>query len=123
MRPESRVLLIDVREAARFIADDTANATYEAFVADQRMRQAVLYSFLVIGEALNRIHRRDPDLAQRTSDIGDVVAMRNVVIHGYDIVDFAIVWRAVQEKLPALALQIEEMLLEDEQEYPGLEAT
>ena len=91
MRPESLGLLINIRDAARYIAHDTAGVTYEVFVGNQRLRQSVLYSFMVIGEALNRLRRRDEELARSISDIAEVVAMRNVLIHGYDITDYAIV--------------------------------
>jgi uncharacterized protein with HEPN domain len=53
MQPETLGLLVDIRDAARFIAADTADATYDEFLHDQRMRQSVLYSFLIIGEAVN----------------------------------------------------------------------
>jgi uncharacterized protein with HEPN domain len=110
MRPETLELLVDIRDAARYIVEDTAGIAYETFVADQRLRQAVLYSFLVIGEASNRLRRRDPELTRRLSEIEGAIAMRTVVIHGYDIVDYAIVWQAIQEKLPAVIDQVETML-------------
>ena len=114
MRPETLGLLVDIRDAARYIVDDTEGVAYESFIADQRLRQAVLYSFLVFGEASHRIRRRDPELTQSIFEIGDAIAMRNVVIHGYDIVDYAIVWQTIQDKLPALILQIETMLPDGE---------
>ena len=118
MRPESVSLLVDIRDAARYIVDDTAAVTFEAFVGDQRLRQSVLYSFMVIGEALNRLRRRDATLAQGIADIDEVVAMRNVLIHGYDVTDYAIVWRAIKEKLPVLVSLIESMLPEHDRQPP-----
>ena len=120
MRPESLGLLLDIRNAARYVANDTAGVTYDAFVVDQRLRQSVLYSFMVIGEALNRLRRRDAELARGISGLDEVVAMRHVLIHGYDITDYAIVWRAIKEKLPALVLQIETMLPEEDRKSRGL---
>ena len=112
MRPETLGLLVDIRDAARFIADDTAGATYDEFLNDQRMRQAVLYSFLIIGEAVNRLRRRDPDVAERISDMQQIVGMRNALIHKYDVTDYPIVWRAIRETLPTLRTQIEALLPE-----------
>ena len=82
MQPETLGLLVDIRYAARFIAADTADATYDEFLNDQRMRQAVLYSFLVIGEAVNRLRRRNPDIAERISDVRQIVGLRNALIQG-----------------------------------------
>lgn len=103
---------MDIRDAARFIADDTAGATYDEFLSDQRMRQAVLYSFLIIGEAVNRLRRRDPDVAERISDTQQIVGMRNALIHRYDVTDYPIVWRAIRETLSTLRTQIEALLPE-----------
>ena len=114
MRPETLELLVDIRDAARYIVEDAAGIAYETFGADQRLRQAVLYSFLVIGEASNRLRRRDPELTRRLSEIEGAIAVRTVVIYGYDIVDYAIVWQAIQEKLPAVIDQVETMLSDGE---------
>jgi uncharacterized protein with HEPN domain len=82
MQPETLGLLADIRDAARFIGADTADTTYDEFLNDQRMRQAVLYSFLIIGEALNRLRRRDPDIAERIPDLPQIVGMRHALIPG-----------------------------------------
>lgn len=122
MQPETLGLLVDIRDAAQFIAADTADATYDEFLNDQRMRQAVLYSFLIIGEAVNRLRRRDPDIAERISDTRQIVGMRNALIHGYGVTDYPIVWRAIQETVPILREQIEALLPEvdrEESEHTG----
>ena len=107
MRPESQGLLVTARDVARYVISDTAGVAFEGSVSGQRLRQSVLYSFMVIGEALSRLRRRDEDLARTIADIHEVVAMRNVLIHGYDVTDYDIVWRAIKEKLPVLVLQVE----------------
>ena len=48
--------------------------------------------------------------------------MRNALIHGYDVTDYPIVWRAIRESAPALRTQIEALLAEidrDESEEAG----
>jgi uncharacterized protein with HEPN domain len=73
-------------------------------------------SFLIIGEALNRLRRRDPDIAERISDLQQIVGMRNALIHRYDVTDYPIVWRAIHETLPILWEQIEELLPAEDRE-------
>jgi uncharacterized protein with HEPN domain len=80
------------------------------------MRQAVLYSFLIIGEAVNRLCRRDLDIAERISDLRQIVGMRNALIHGYDVTDYRIVWRAIHETLPILRGQVEALLREEDRQ-------
>jgi uncharacterized protein with HEPN domain len=79
MRPETIGLLVDVRDAAHYIASETGRMTFPEFMEDRRVRHAVLYNFIVIGEAANRLRRRDPDVARRISNIQRIVGMRNVL--------------------------------------------
>jgi Ribonuclease HepT-like len=39
-----------------------------------------------------------------------IIAMRNRLIHGYDIVDYDIVWSTVSEDLPPLIAELEKIL-------------
>jgi uncharacterized protein with HEPN domain len=63
-----------------------------------------------VGEALNRLSREEPELAERTPDVARIVGFRNVLAHGYDVVDDEVVWDAVTTDLPELATRVEAML-------------
>lgn len=89
MRHETLGLLVSIRDASRFIAEDTAGASYDEFLRDRRMRQLVERNLILIGEAINRLRRRDPEVAQRVTGIQRIVGMRNVVVHRYDVIDLA----------------------------------
>lgn len=68
--------------------------------------------FEIIGEALNQLSRVDPDLAASVPDLAELVGFRNLLIHGYAVVDDAIVWEAVITELPALHERLDELLSE-----------
>jgi uncharacterized protein with HEPN domain len=116
MRFDTLGMLVDIRDYARFIAEDTAGATYEEFMSNRQMRQLVERTFTIIGEAVNRLRRRDPDTAAQIGAIPQIVAMRNVITHGYDVIDYAKVWSAVHETLPVLRGQIETLLPAEDRE-------
>jgi uncharacterized protein with HEPN domain len=116
MRFDTLGMLVDIRDSARFIAEDTAGATYEEFMSNRQMRQLVERTFTIIGEAVNRLRRRDPDTAAQIGAIPQIVAMRNVITHGYDVIDYAKVWSAVHETLPVLRGQIETLLPAEDRE-------
>lgn len=61
------------------------------------LRSAVERQFEIIGEALSQLARADPTLAERVPDLRRIIGFRNVLIHGYDRVDAAAVWRVVED--------------------------
>ena len=66
--------------------------------------------FEIIGEALNRLAKADPAAASRIGDYQQIIAFRNVLIHGYDIIDDQVVWEAVQGNLPTLQDKVQALL-------------
>jgi uncharacterized protein with HEPN domain len=114
MPPDIIGTLEDILEAATYIEADTAGMTFEAFEADRRSRQAVERNFEIIGEAINRLRRHAPDIAARIGSSNQAVALGNALIHGYDGINDAALWIAVQESLPVLRAEVEALLREAE---------
>ena len=86
--------------------------TSNAIGPTDSFRAAVERQFEIMGEALNQLSRRAPDLTARIPELRAIVAFRNLLIHGYASVDDAIVWRAVTEKIPALRTALDDLLAE-----------
>lgn len=110
MRPETPKLLEDIRDAVAFILSSIAGRTMEQFEADRLLRQAVERNFEIIGEALRRISGNDTDIASQIGDTRRIIDFRNLIIHGYDRIDYEIVWLIIQEKLPNLISRVEALL-------------
>ena len=113
MRLESLELLEDIRQAADLIGQFTADRSLRDYTADAMLRSAVERQFEIIGEALNRLAKSDAATAGRIGDCRQVIAFRNVLIHGYDAIEDQIVWDAVQSKLPTLNTQVRTLLDEN----------
>ena len=116
MRRDVLGLLEDIREAAGYIADDTAGLTFEVFERDRRSRQLVERNFEIVGEAMRRLHGRDPAIAGRITAYRKIIDFRNALIHGYDVIDYPAVWWVVQEWLPVLRTEVERLLDEADRE-------
>jgi len=110
MRPESPKLLEDIRAGAAYILDKTRNKTLSDDAGDDLLRPAVERHFEIIGEALNRLTRLDPETAGEIKDAAQIVAFRNVLIHGYGAIDDHRVWDAVPNSLPTLHDQVMTLL-------------
>lgn len=110
MHPRSPKLLEDIRDAASFIGEVTAGLSLAQYSANRLLRQAVERNFEIIGEAVKRLASQDPDAAAHLGAYPQIIAFRNVLIHGYDLVDHALVWNAVEQQVPALLGQVATLL-------------
>jgi uncharacterized protein with HEPN domain len=102
MDRDARSFLWDIEEAAKAIARFTRDLDAGSFAGNELVHTAVERKFEIIGEALNRLAKLDPALARRIPDYRDIIAFRNLLIHGYAAVELDQVWRAATESLPRL---------------------
>ncbi len=74
------------------------------FLNSELIQDAVIRNIEIIGEAANNIQRVDAAFAAAHGEIPWQVmyAMRNRLSHGYDQVDFEMVWRTIGNDLPDL---------------------
>lgn len=112
MQPDVIGSLEDILEAIAFIEEDTSGLTRDEFLADRRARNLVERHFTVIGEAVTRLQRHAPDTAGRITGARQIVDFRNVVVHGYDVIDYRRVWNIVDRMLPVLQSEVERILAE-----------
>lgn len=110
MRPKSAAHLWDVLEAARSARVFMAGLDELAYTEDALRRSAAERQLEVLGEALNRLRRDDPESAAGVPSLKDIIEMRNVTAHDYGSVDDGLVWAAVVHELPGLVGHLEGLL-------------
>jgi len=110
MNDETRKNFIDILQAAEEIELFVQGMDFQSYQNSPVTQRAVERDFEIIGEALNRIKNTDSELLERISEHRRIIGFRNILIHGYDIVDEAIVWKAVTNHLPILVEEIQEIL-------------
>ncbi|MDZ7749143.1 MAG: DUF86 domain-containing protein [Halofilum sp. (in: g-proteobacteria)] len=75
-------------------------ATPDDYHANAMLRSAVERQLEIIGEALNQLTRVAPEWADAIPHCHDAIGLRNILIHGYAVIDDTIVWRTVERDLP-----------------------
>jgi uncharacterized protein with HEPN domain len=110
MNDETRKNLIDILQAAEEIQNFVSGMDFKEYQNNPVTKRAVERDFEIIGEALNRIKNTDDELLEKISEHHRIIGFRNILIHGYDIVDEAIVWQAATKHLPILTREIKEIL-------------
>jgi uncharacterized protein with HEPN domain len=107
---DPKSLLWDAREAAEAIATMTVGKSFADFDGDIMLRSAVERQFEIVGEALSQLARLDAAIAAKIPDLREIIAFRNILIHGYALIDRARVWRVVEEDLPRLRASLGDLL-------------
>lgn len=77
---------------------------YETFCNDTLLRRGIERNIEIMGEAMNQILKRMPDIAITSSR--KIVDTRNFVIHAYDSLRPDIIWSIVINNLPTLKEEI-----------------
>ena len=100
-----RHMLDHAREAVAALKDRP-----RADLDDDRLLELALLKLVeIIGEAASRVGD-----AKRTECPGipwpQVIGMRNKLVHGYDVVDLAVLWDTVKDDLPPLIAELEKAL-------------
>jgi uncharacterized protein with HEPN domain len=67
--------------------------------------------FEIIGEALARVRRDDIRVLEGIAEHQRIIGFRNILIHGYDNIDGAMVWNAVINHLPGLVREVKKILV------------
>jgi uncharacterized protein with HEPN domain len=95
------IIIDDIIHAARLAIEFTAGLDQQAFLSDLKSQSAAIHQLLVMGEAVKRLslgyRESHPDVPWKL-----MAGMRDVLIHGYDIVDLDQVWQSLQIDLPEI---------------------
>ena len=100
-----RHMLDHAREAVVFIQ----NRSRSDLGADRMLGLALIRLAEIIGEAANRVskprRKRHPEIRW-----AQIVGLRNRLVHGYDTVDFDLLWQILTVDLPELITKLEKVM-------------
>ncbi len=82
--------------------------SFITFQKDVKTRRAIERNLEIIGEALNRILTKQPEI--QISNSRKIVDTRNRIIHGYDNVSDEIIWSIIIKYIPILKNEIQLLL-------------
>ncbi|KAA9022289.1 HepT-like ribonuclease domain-containing protein [Niallia endozanthoxylica] len=109
MQREPRVFLEDILTAAVKVEKFTKGLSYEDFINNDLVADAVIKNILVIGEATKNIPEEIRNINAQI-EWRKMAGMRDMMFHGYFSINDRIVWDVVQNKIPTLKQQVEVLL-------------
>ena len=106
---DPRATLRQIQDAARRLQMICAGKTLEQLLADWQATAALERFIEIVGEGVKRLPL---DLRSRHPAVPwkEIAGTRDHLSHGYDDVDYQVLWDAVQKDVPALLVTVEQML-------------
>lgn len=110
MPPEAAKFLEDVRQACILLEDFTRGKSFADYKADALLRAAVEREFILIGEALLQASKKELALGQSITALPQIIGFRNILVHGYAVIQHQTVWSVIENDLAVLRQQVEMLL-------------
>jgi len=111
MQRDYRVYLRDILDAIVKIERYVASSSFEEFMKNELVVDAVVRNLEIIGEAVKRLPK---NVTTEHKDMGwrRIAGLRDILIHEYFGVDLEILWDIIKNKLPKLKEKVSRILQE-----------
>ena len=108
-KPDAAISLRQMLDYSREVMGMMQGQVRADLDTDRKLNLALVRLLEILGEAANRVPSSDrakyPQIPWP-----QLVSLRNRLIHGYDHVDFDILWQIVTRDLPTLTQELEEIV-------------
>lgn len=99
-------ILQSIEEIENYFADRPKK--FENYIQDTRTKRAVERNIEIIGEATNRIFKKDNKFHLTNSE--KIIGTRNRIVHGYDKISDDLIWSILINHLPKLKGEVQDLL-------------
>lgn len=107
--PRDEVYFLDMLIAAKEAQQFMKGLTWEEFSTSELHQRAVTKALEIVGEAARKISKTT-QIEHPEIPWGDIIGMRNRLIHEYFEIDLGKVWDTVSSDVPKLIQQIEPLV-------------
>ncbi len=119
MNKRDVILLNDMLDGARKVQSFTVGKSRADLQRDDELLgYATVKALEVIGEAANHVSQ-EVRSSLLVIEWGDMIGMRNRLIHAYSAINYDIVWNAATASIPVLIIELEKLLASEVPEDPG----
>ena len=101
--------LLDIHQAIdEFFEFIGEKIDFKKYQSDLKTKKATERNLEIIGEAVTRILKLDPNF--KIENARNIIGTRNRIIHSYDNISDEIIWTIISRELPKLKIEISKML-------------
>lgn len=109
MPHDPKAAVLDMVHAIETAQKLSAGLNEAEFLDDMRTQWAVYSQIVILGEAAGRIDRMFQK-AHHGIPWANIIGMRHRLVHAYDSVDWARVWKTLSNDLPPLLRQLKALI-------------
>jgi len=109
MKHDPKVCLDDAIMACKNIKKFIADIDRDEFINDIKTQAAVERQFEILGESFNRIKNIDQKLLDKIDSWREIIGFRNIIAHGYDVIEYELVWETIKDDIPILLRQLKDI--------------
>jgi uncharacterized protein with HEPN domain len=96
----------DLLQACQFIVEFVGELEEDEYTGNMLVKSAVERQFEVIGEVLGRMSREFPLAYAQIRNARQIIDLRNLIAHGYDVIDDSTIFGIVKVNIPELQSDI-----------------
>ncbi len=98
---------------AELLSEESAGVEYSSFFADRILKHAFVRSLEIVGEATKRLPKA---FCETHPEVpwSQMARMRDRLVHGYDVINYEVVWHVVTVEVPRLIPQLRELIKHSE---------
>jgi len=109
MPRDYKLYLEDIQQAIGKIYEYISGLDFEIFKKDSKTIDAVVRNLEIVGEAVKQVPE-NVRIMHPNIDWKKIAGLRDILIHSYFGVDIEIIWSIIQNNLPELKEQIDNIL-------------
>ena len=87
---------------------ENEHRSYDNYRQNTLLKRAIERNLEIIGEAMNRILKEDPEFHIENSK--RIISLRNQIIHGYDSISDESIWGIINIHIPKLKTEIDSLI-------------
>lgn len=110
MPHDPKVSFLDIKIACESMLEFVGSMSSAEYCGDRKTRAAVEREFSIIGEALNRVKKINPDFLTGVSHWQKIIGFRNILVHAYDVLNDEEIYFFVVTDIPVLLKEVSEKL-------------
>lgn len=109
MTDKGKKYLTDILIAIEFIDEFMVDIhDYNSYENDRKTQSAVERQLVIIGEALNKFKKIEPQIIIENDK--QIINFRNRLVHAYDSLDNSIIWAILKNRMKPLEQEIKAMI-------------